>query len=327
MLQQWNSRLEKIMPLITPTSVIIGVILSAYLKDFSFLIPWIFAFMTFAGSLNSNFTSLSDVIRHPLPILVAMCLLHILMPLWAWSVGHFAFPNDALTVTGIVLGMAIPTGVTSFIWVAIYKGNIPMTLSLILIDTILSPLIVPYSLSLFVGERVEMDYLSIMTGLVGMIVLPSMAGLFLNQWTKGTVKKTLSPKLAPFSKICLGLVVMLNGAVVAPYLRDINLKLIGIIFVVFFIALTGYIFSFLIGKLIKSDRDTVVSITFTGGMRNISAGAVIAVTYFSAPVAVPVVVGMLFQQVLASLSGHFLTRYYNRKIVHLYNVEGVKKHD
>jgi hypothetical protein len=31
-------------------------------------------------------------------------------------------------------------------------------------------------------------------------------------------------------------------------------------------------------------------------------------------VAVPVVVGMLFQQVLASLNGHFLDRYYNRKL-------------
>jgi predicted Na+-dependent transporter len=49
-------------------------------------------------------------------------------------------------------------------------------------------------------------------------------------------------------------------------------------------------------------------------MRNISAGAVIAITYFPAAVAVPVVVGMLFQQILASLNGYFLNRYYNKKV-------------
>ncbi len=61
------------------------------------------------------------------------------------------------SITGLVLGMVIPTGVTSFIWVSIYKGNSALTLAIILIDSLLSPFIVPYSLSLFVGQKVEMD--------------------------------------------------------------------------------------------------------------------------------------------------------------------------
>jgi bile acid:Na+ symporter, BASS family len=47
---------------------------------------------------------------------------------------------------------------------------------------------------------------------------------------------------------------------------------------------------------------------YNSGMRNISAGAVIAITYFPAPVAIPVIVGMLFQQVLASLVGSVLDK-------------------
>ncbi|OLS40552.1 bile acid:sodium symporter family protein [Bacillus sp. MRMR6] len=313
MLQKLNHRLEKIMPFITPSSVILGVLLSDSIKDFSYLIPWIFAFMTFAGSLNSNFRSLSDVVRHPLPIIAAMCLLHIIMPIWAWSVGHLTFGGDVYTITGMVLGMAIPTGITSFIWVSIYKGNIPMTLALILIDTMLSPFIVPFSLSLIIGEKVEIDFLSMMSGLLGMIVIPSLVGMFLNTVTKGKVSGSLSPRLAPFSKICIGIVVMLNGAMVAPYLKNINLKLVSITLVVFFIALSGYVIAFLIGKLLGSDHDTLVALTFTGGMRNISAGAVIAVSYFPPAVAVPVVVGMLFQQILASLNGYFLERYINKE--------------
>ncbi|MEH7747403.1 bile acid:sodium symporter family protein, partial [Neobacillus drentensis] len=314
MLQKINKQLERIMPLITPVGVLTGVIFSIYLKDLSFLIPWIFAFMTFAGSLSSNFHSLKEVIVHPFPIFIAMLILHILMPIWAWSVGHVLFSGDIYTITGLILGMVIPTGVTSFMWVAIYKGNIPLVLSIILIDTLLSPIIVPYSLSLFMGETIEMDFVSIMKGLLGMVVIPSLIGMYLNQVTKGKIKDQLGTRLAPFSKICLGFVVTLNGAVVAPYLKNINLKLVSITLTVFMIALTGYLFSFLIGKFFKGGRDNVISLTFTGGMRNISAGAVIAVSYFPAAVAVPVVVGMLFQQVLASLNGHFLNRYYNRKV-------------
>jgi bile acid:Na+ symporter, BASS family len=314
MLQKLNKQLEKIMPLITPTGVVTGVIFSAHLKDLSYLIPWIFAFMTFAGSLGSNFRSLKNVLIHPFPIFVAMMVLHVLMPVWAWSVGHIAFSGDVYTITGLILGMVIPTGVTSFIWVSIYRGNIPLVLSLILIDTLLSPIIVPFSLSLFMGQSVEMDFVSIMKGLFGMVVIPSLIGMFLNQVTKGKIKDQLGVHLAPFSKISIGFVVMLNGAIVAPYLRNVDLKLVSITVIVFFIALTGYLFSFLLGRLLKRDRDTVVTLTFTGGMRNISAGAVIAVSFFPAAVAVPVVVGMLFQQVLASTNGFFLERYYNKKV-------------
>lgn len=313
MLQRINKRLEKIMPLITPVSVITGVLLASYLKGFSYLIPWIFAFMTFSGSLSSNFKSFKNAVSHPSSIIAALVLLHVVMPLWALSVGHMTFNGDAYTITGLVMAMVIPTGVTSFIWSSIYKGDIALTLSVILIDTMLSPFIVPLSLSLIVGHKVDMDVWGIMKGLFGMVAIPSLIGMYLNHLTKGKVKDFLGTPLAPFSKICVGITVMLNGAVVAPYLSHISLKLAGTVLVVFFIAVTGYFLSFFTGKMLRKDRGTVVALTFTGGMRNISAGAVLAVSYFPPAVAVPVVVGMLFQQVLASISGSIIGKYYHKQ--------------
>jgi bile acid:Na+ symporter, BASS family len=303
------------MPLITPVSVIIGVLFANFFIDFTHLIPWIFAFITFAGSLGSNFSSFRETLKHPLPLFIILIILHLLMPVWAWSVGHFTFSGDVETITGLVLGMAIPTGISSMIWVTIYRGNIPLTLSIILLDTFLSPFIVPFTLSILVGGRVDMDVYSMMNGLFLMVVLPSILGMLVNQFTNGKAKQQLSPKLAPFSKLGLGAVVMINGSAVAPYLREIDIRLFMITVTVFFIAFTGYLFSFAIGKWIKGDRDTVVALTFTGGMRNISAGAVLAVSYFPAAVAVPVVIGMLFQQVLASIYGILVDRHFNRQLL------------
>lgn len=310
MLYRFNKILEKFMPLMIPTSVIIGVLLSVYVKDFSFLIPWIFAFMTFSGSLNSNFVEMKQAVFNPLPLVLVLFILHILMPLWAFGVGYVVFNGDPYTITGLVLALAIPTGITSFVWVSIYKGNIALTLSIILIDTMLSPFIVPLTMSLLVGGNIEMDIDGITKGLFLMIVIPSIAGMMLNQLLKKKVASGISARLSPFAKIAMGIVVMLNGAVVAPYLLDINLKLIGIAITMFLVAFSGYLISFSIGKLFKQDKETVTSIMFTGGMRNISAGAVIAVSYFPAAVAVPVVLGMLFQQVLASICGSVIKRYF-----------------
>lgn len=313
MLQKLNKRLGKMMPLMTPTSVVIGVLFSAYLKEYAYLIPWIFAFMTFAGSLDNNFKTFKEAVSHPFPIMVALAILHIVMPLWALAVGQLTFHGDHYTITGMVLAMVIPTGVTSFIWASIYKGNTVLTLSIILIDTLLSPFIVPLSLSMLLGQTIHMDVWGVMKGLLGMIVVPSLLGMILNQVTKGKVKDVLGTPLAPFSKMAVGITVMLNGAVVAPQLTPVSLKLISIVAAVFFLAVSGYWISFLLGRLMKKDQSTVVALVFTGGMRNISSGAVIAVTFFPAAVAVPVVVGMLFQQVLASTNGTILEKYYYRQ--------------
>ena len=40
------------------------------------------------------------------------------------------------TITGLVLAVVIPTGVTSMIWVSIYSGNAVLALAIVIIDTI-----------------------------------------------------------------------------------------------------------------------------------------------------------------------------------------------
>ncbi|WP_226668262.1 bile acid:sodium symporter family protein [Metabacillus litoralis] len=309
MLEALNRLLEKMMPVITPISVILGILLADHLLPFAYLIPFIFAFMTLSGSLSSNFHSLKGALHKPFPFIVILLLLHVIMPLIAWSIGQVVFENH-LTVTGLVLATVIPTGITSFIWVNIYKGSIALALSIILIDTILSPFVVPYTLSILVGKNVEIDPFSIMSGLLLMVVIPSFIGMFIHHLTNGK-SVIASKKLAPFSKLALSSVVMINGAVVAPYIKKVNLELLFIIITVFGLASSGYFLAWMFGCLFKKDRETKIAMMFTGGMRNISAGAVIAVQYFPPAVAVPVVIGMLFQQVLASIFGLLFKRFDN----------------
>lgn len=313
MLEMLNKVLLKFMPIMTPTSVIIGILFTENLKPFAFLVPWLFAFMTFSGSLNSKFDDIKTVIKYPRPLFICLAILHLIMPIIALSVGHIAFRNDPNTIIGLVLAFLIPTGVSSLVWVTIYKGNVILTLAIILIDSLISPFVVPTILHLFFGTTVHMDGMEIMQGLIWMIVLPSIAGMLLNEATKGKINKVLKPKLEPFSKICLGLVVGLNGAVIAPYFKEINAKLLFITAIVFIVACSGYVVSWFIAKLFKEERDIQIALIYNGGMRNISAGAVIAITYFPAAVAVPVIIGMLFQQILASLTGTVLSRHYIRQ--------------
>lgn len=308
MLRALNQRLNRIMPLITPVSIIIGVLCGSILSSFTYLSPWLFAFMTFAGSISLGFKDFFKVLTKPAPLIVCLFILHLAMPLIALGFGHLTFPGDSYTITGLILAAAIPTGVSSFVWVSIYKGNIALTLSIILVDTILAPFAVPGILSLLIGESVHLDAIAMMSSLFWMIVVPSLLGMLLNEWTKGGVALVWNQRLNPFSKLAMAMVVAINGSVVAPYLANFNLRLAGLTIVIITLASTGYLLSYCFSSLLGWTEADQVAIIFNGGMRNISAGAVLAVSYFPAPVAVPVVLGMVFQQMLASLVGFLLGR-------------------
>ncbi|AZK48989.1 bile acid:sodium symporter family protein [Paenibacillus lentus] len=309
MLLSVNRWLNRMMPLITPVSIIIGVICGSRLSSFTYLSPWLFAFMTFAGSISLGFKDFMNVLKKPFPLIICLFILHLAMPLIAMAFGYLFYSEDIYMITGLILAASIPTGVSSFVWVSIYKGNIALTLSIILIDTMLAPFIVPGILSFLVGADVQLDVAAMMSSLFWMIVVPSLIGMVLNEWSRGAIAPVWGGRLNPFSKLAMAAIVAINGSVVAPYLMNFSLQLAGLAVIIVAIASIGYLLGLAFSRLMGWSYADKVALTFNGGMRNISAGAVLAVTYFPAPVAVPVVLGMVFQQTLASLAGYLLSRH------------------
>ena len=203
---------------------------------------------------------------------------------------------------GFVLSVAVPTGVTSIIWVTISRGNVPLSLAIVLIDTLLAPIIMPLLLEVVAGQTIHINTKSLIFDLIWMVVLPSIVGIIINEKTNGAIHRKLNPYLSPLSKICLFAVVMINSSAIAPFIKDITLELFLVIVVVFIISVSGYVFAYLLSKILWSDEvEMKTAFLFTAGMRNIALGVVIATTYFPSKVAMPVVFGMLFQQVLASV--------------------------
>lgn len=311
MLGQLNAFLQKWMPLFTPLSLVIGVLLADAGSHLLFLIPWLFIFMTFVGSLSMNFQSFRTVKQHPWTIVIVLLILHGVMPLWAYILSSLVFHDHLLTV-GFVLAVAAPTAITSMIWVSVCGGGVALCLAIILIDTLLAPFFMPVIMHFVVGESITIDTMALMLDLIWMVVVPSIAAILLHEWTKGKIHQRWSPTLAPFQKICLFLVVMINSSAIAPYVQQMNKELFLVILFVLVMAMSGYVVSFLLAHFIWRDRDVVTTVLFTGGMRNIAVAVVIATTYFPPKAIMPVVFGMLFQQVLASFVSKFVTRYKQR---------------
>lgn len=300
MVQQLNQFMQRYMPILTPVSLVIGVLMEQIGSHLLFLVPILFALMTFISSLSLKFRDIKVFKTYPRTILFVIAFLHILMPLWAYALAEIIFDDHLLTI-GFLLSVAVPTGVTSVIWVTISKGNLPLCLAIILIDTLLAPILMPLLLHVVVGEMIQLDTVSLIFDLIWMIVLPSILGMIVGEWTKGTLQQRFSQPFALLSKCSLFGIIMINSSAIAPYVKNINAELAFVIGVVLLVAASGYVLALMLGKLFLKTKADQATFIFNGGMRNIAVGVVIATTYFPSKVAMPVVFGMLFQQVLASI--------------------------
>ena len=306
MLNKFNQYIQKKMAFVTPICLILGVCFSDIAKHGLPLVTWVFAFMTFAGALKSSFRDVANVFRNPKVLLVSLVVIHIFVPCIACGLGHLIFPDNANLIAGMVLEFSVPTAVSGLMWITVYDGNSPLSLSLVVIDTILAPFVIPVALQLLLGSKITMDVGEMMSDLIFMVAIPAIAAMCLNQISKGKVKESWPSKLAPFSKLALMYVVTCNSSKIAPYVKSMNAERILVALVILVLAAGGYIFGWFVARIMKQDQETTVSLIYGIGMRNISTGAVIAAAYFPGEVVFPVMIGTLFQQVLAATFGKVL---------------------
>jgi len=306
--------MDKLFPLLVPLVLLFGIFLGDLIASWQVVVPWIFAGITFVGSLKMDVKTLRENLTASKSLYLTLLVLRILMPVWALLMGVLLFPSNPYTRMGLLLFALLPVGVNSVIWSVLYKGNIPLSLSIVLIDTLLSPFILPLSLVVLTGTRVELDTFGMMQSLFQMVVIPSVLGILVNQFSKGEFPKVWFSRLSPYSRIGLLLVILINGASVSDSFTSIDSTLIGIMVTVFMLATSGYVMAWGVAMIAKLGREDTLTVVFSGGMRNVGTGIVIAVAYFPMATTIPVITGILFQQIICSFFASTMTRYFNNKI-------------
>jgi tagaturonate reductase len=301
-----NARLERMMPFLTPLGVLLGILLPQVFINLRPLIAWMFGIMTLSGALKLKAREFGLALRSPLPVLLFFFSSHVLMPLAAMLAASLVFRGDPDTVSGYILVYSVPTAVSGFIWVNIYKGDNALALALILISTLVAPLVVPGTMSILMGTQVSLDMSGIAISLVLMVVVPTLLGVSANEISRGNIPRMVSPFLNPLAKICLILVIAANASAVAPMVRFDNPRVWLVASVCIFFAVLGYFLARFIGLVCRLPGDKRVTIFFSSGLRNISAATTIAIEFFPEAAALPALLGIVFQQSMAAIMGRLL---------------------
>jgi predicted Na+-dependent transporter len=261
----------------------------------------LFAYMTFATSLATSFSGFLKISRKPKIPLYILGIVHIGTPIIAWIIGLLFFPDQHLIRIGYLISAAIPVGVTSVIWTDIVKGNIPVALVTVTMDTIIAPVLLPLFILFVVGVTISIDYTAMIIDLLVMITLPSVIGMLLYDVSGGRTASFNEGVGGILSRMSLFGIVFLNAAVVSTSIVWSPL-ILKILLVSGVLVALNYFAGYAAGKAIRCDHATTLSIIHNTGMRNLVVGLVIATSYFPPEVAIPLALAMLFQQPFAALT-------------------------
>lgn len=306
-LARFDAFLQRRLPWLAPCSLVFGLVFGGWLAPCAPLVPWCFTVMTFSAGLSLRLTEFRVLLGRPGFLAVQIMLLHLVIPLAAWAVGNAVYADPAI-VTGLIIIALTPAGTTSVVWVGIYKGNVALALAVLLTDTVAAPLLIPPMLKLLAGADVAMDTLGMMSTLAGMVLLPTLLAVTLNTLSRGAVQRRLGRSLGRASKLCIMGILAVNGGVASASLRGADWRLIGLVCFVFGLCCFGYLVAFCSGRVLFRRREDVLAFTICGGLRNVTAGATLALLYFPPLTSLTVVAGMLFQQILGCNAGRLADR-------------------
>lgn len=296
------------MAYLAPVCCVVGVLGARWISPLEAAVPTLFAFMTFQGALQNRASQVVEVFCRPGLLLLIPAISLVIMPTLACFLARLLFADNPQIICGIVLEYSVPVGVVSFMWVGMYGGSGSLALVLILLTTILAPFSIPATLQVLLGATVELDVAAMMLKMTYMIAAPAVLGMVVNDATHGWGGQKLSPALGPATRLLLLVIITTNSTGMADYLSHVSFETFGVALFVLVFASSGFALGFLMARVLRRGAGDQVTACFCCGIRNISAGAVIAAQFFPGPAVFAVMMGTLFQQVLAGIAGTIMEK-------------------
>jgi BASS family bile acid:Na+ symporter len=295
-------------------------------ETFSLSLPMLLlALLLFNAGLGAAVSELSHVARKPLVVLAGLAV-NLLVPvgflfLLFQALRPWHNPDETQNLlVGLAVVAAMPVAGSSTAWSQNANGNMALSLGLVVLSTLLSPLTTPLTLraceSWATGEYAEalrsLGGHGTGTFLLVCVVVPSLAGLLTRHFLGRQRIARLQPGVKLVNSVVLLFLCYANASASLPqvvtqpdwdYLVIILLAVVGL-------CLSAFAGGWCLARLLKVDEPQRWSLLFGLGMNNNGTGLVLASASLAAlPWAVlPVLAYNLVQHLVAGGVSWFLVR-------------------
>lgn len=231
-------------------------------KFTGFIVPLIQLIMFTMGT-EMSLKDFEGVIKTPKAVLIGLVSHFTIMPLVGFTLAKsFGFPPEI--AAGVILMGSVPSGVTSNVLAFIAKANMPLSVTIAAISTLLAPFLTPLLMKLLAGQYVAIDLQAMMLHVAEIIILPIILGLLVNRFLRNGVKRLqfMLPKISMLGVLMMMIVIVSSG-------RDSLLEIGPLLFLSAMIHHTiGYLLGYWSGRFMGLDEASCRTISLEVGMQN-----------------------------------------------------------
>lgn len=280
------------------------------------ILNYCLGFMMFGVALDLSVNDFKRVFFNPRSTLVGMTSQLILLPLFTFILVLLWDMPDSMKM-GLLMVAACPGGNISNYLVHRSGGNTALSITMTSISTLFSVILTPamfflYSRYLFrLGTNVDInvDFMSMVSILFQLILIPLAAGMSLHHFAPGFTRK-IQKIIKPLS------VILLLGIIVVALTENIS-NVQNYLYLVFFLVLIHNGGSYLIGysfaSLMKEPEENARAIAFETGIQNSGLGLILIFNFFNGLGGMALVAA--WWGVWDLVSGFLLSEYWSRGII------------
>jgi BASS family bile acid:Na+ symporter len=275
-----------------------------YPPTFSWIAPHIslgLGIIMFGMGLTLKFQDFTRVVRQWRMVTMGVGLQYLLMPTIAWTLCQILDLPPAVAVGVILLGCC-PSGTASNVITYFAKADVPLSVVMTLVSTLLAPLATPMLMELFAGHRVQVDFWAMVRSVFWIVVFPLLDGLILRHF----LRDRLQPAIKIFPAISALTICAVIACVVSLNQKHI-LDFPGLVILAIILHNgLGYITGFWGARALGANTLTARTISIEVALQNSGLAAALATVFFGPQAALPGAIFSLWQ----NISGITLARFW-----------------
>ena len=245
------------------------------------------------------------VFKQPKNIVTGCLAQFTIMPLLAFGLGR-AFGLEEGLLAGVILVGTCPGGTASNVMTYLSGGDVPLSVGMTSVNTLLSPVLTPAITYLLLRTTVRVDAAGMFFSIIRVVIVPILLGLIINR-IAGEHKERVSELLPLVSVTAITLIV----AAVVSHNSERIFQTGAVVFIVVILHnILGYAAGFLLGLTLKLPAAKKKALAIEIGMQNSGLASSLAGSTFP-DLAMATVPGALFS-VWHNISGALLANVLRR---------------
>lgn len=230
----------------------------------------------FGMGLTLRPSDFKPVLQHPKDILIGELAQFLIMPSLAWLLSKLLALPEELAL-GVVLVGCCPGGTASNVICYLAKGDVPLSVAMTGVSTLLAPVVTPALVWLLAGESIDVDIAGMFLSIVQVVIVPIVLGFAANHYFGQTTRRIV-PLLPMISTLSIAFII---GIIVAHNSASILTCSLIVAVAVILHNVLGLALGYELTALTGSEPSKRSAIAIEVGMQNSGLATSLATTHFA----------------------------------------------